>query len=95
MGLVSNQRLEPPATGAGSGNFDTNAMYVTGKVNSLEIGNGLATLRGTAVVTGLGEGQDLPFKALVRAGGPGTTVRLEVSGLTFPEILVEGHINID
>ena len=25
----------------------------------------------------------------------GTTVRLEVSGLTFSEILVEGHINID
>ena len=82
-------------TGTGSGEFDTNAMYVTGKVTSLEIGKGVATLRGTATVTGLGAGQDVPFTALVHAGGPGTTVRLDVSGLTFPEILVDGHISID
>ena len=82
-------------TGTGSGEFDTNAMYVTGKVTSLEIGKGVATLRGTATVTGLGAGQDVPFTALVHAGGPGSTVRLDVSGLTFPEILVDGHISID
>ena len=83
------------ATGAGSGEFDTNVMYVTGKVTSVEIGNGGATLRGIATVTGLGAGQDLPFTALVHPGGPGTTLKLEVSGLTFPEIVVDGHINID
>lgn len=83
------------ATGAGSGEFDTNAMYVTGKVTGLEISNGVATLRGSATVTGLGAGQAIPFIASVHAGGPGARVKLDVSGLTFNEILVEGHINID
>jgi len=87
--------LPSQATGAGSGEFDENVMYVTGKVTSLEIDKGAATLRGTATVTGLGAGQDLPFTVLVHAGGPGTTVKLDVSGLTFPEILVDGHITID
>ncbi len=82
-------------TGAGSGEFDTNVMYVTGVVTSLEIGNNVATLRGTATVTGLGAGQAVPFTALVHAGGPGSTIKLEVSGLTFPEILVDGHISVD
>ncbi|PYX51610.1 MAG: hypothetical protein DMG76_31685 [Acidobacteria bacterium] len=81
-------------TGAGSGEFDRNVMYVTGKVTSLEIDNEVATLHGTATVTGLGAGQDLPFTVLVHAGGPGTTVKLNVSGLTFPETLVEGHISV-
>src|SRR5919108_4799953 len=80
-------------SGAGSGEFDANVMYVTGKATSLEIGKGVATLRGTSPVTGLGAGQDVPFTALVHAGGPGTTVHLDVSGLTFPEILVDGHIS--
>jgi hypothetical protein len=87
--------LPSHATGAGSGEFDENVMYVTGKVSSLEIGNGVATLRGTATVTGLGAGQDLPFTVLVRAGGPGTTVNLDVSGLTFHETLLDGHISVD
>ena len=82
-------------TGTGSGEFDTNAMYVTGKVTFLEIGKGVATLRGTATVTGLGAGQDLPFTASVHAGGPGTTIKLDISGLTFHEILLEGHISMD
>src|SRR5438128_7934536 len=83
------------ATGAGSGEFDTNAMYVTGKVTGLQISSGVATLRGSATVTGLGAGQTVPFIASVHAGGPGARVKLDVSGLTFNEILVEGHINID
>lgn len=87
--------LPSHATGAGSGEFDTNAMYVTGKVTSLEIGNGVATLRGIATVTGLGAGHDLPFTVLVHPGGPGTTLKLDISGLTFPEILVDGHISMD
>ena len=87
--------LPSQATGAGSGEFDMNVMYVTGKVTSLEIDKGAATLRGTATVTGLGAGQDLPFTVLVHAGGPGTTVKLDVSGLTFPETLLDGHISVD
>jgi len=87
--------LPSRATGAGSGEFDTNAMYVTGKVTSVEIIKGAATLRGNATVTGLGAGQELPFTALVHAGGPGSTIKLDISGLTFPEILVDGHISID
>ena len=87
--------LPSHAMGAGSGEFDMNVMYVTGKVTALEIGNGTATLRGTATVTGLGAGHDVPFTALVHPGGPGTTVRLDISGLTFNEILVEGHISVD
>jgi hypothetical protein len=88
--------LPSHATGAGSGEFDSNnVMYVTGKVTSLEIDNGVATLRGTATVTGLGAGQDLPFTVLVHAGGPGTAVKLDVSGLTFPETLVDGHISVE
>ena len=70
-------------------------MYVTGKVTSVEILKGAATLRGNATVTGLGAGQELPFTALVHAGGPGSTIKLDISGLTFPEILVDGHISID
>jgi hypothetical protein len=81
--------------GAGSGEFDVNAMYVTGKVSSLQASNGMAILRGTATVTGLGAGHDLAFVATVYAGGPGSRIKLEVSGLTFLEILVDGHINIE
>lgn len=35
-----------------------------------------------------------PFTAKVTRGGPGATITLEVSGLTFHEILVEGHIDV-
>src|SRR5438046_3040310 len=41
-------------SGAASGEFDANVMYVTGKVTSLEIAKGVAMLRGTATVTDLG-----------------------------------------
>lgn len=80
-------------SGAGSGDFNTNVMYVTGKVTSLRIEDGVATLRGTATVTGIGVGQGVPFTVAVRAGGPGATIKLIVSGLTFSEILVDGHIS--
>jgi len=82
-------------SGPNSGDFDVNAMYVTGKVTSLEIIKDGAILHGTATVTGLGAGQGLPFTAAVHDGGPGTTIRLDISGLTFPEILVDGHITIE
>ena len=82
------------ATGDGSGRFEVNAMYVTGKVSSVQVTGHTAVLRGTADVTGIGAGHNVPFTATVRAGGPGTTVTLEISGLTFREILLEGQINI-
>jgi hypothetical protein len=82
------------ASGAGSGNFDMNVMYVTGRVTSLSIEDGTATLHGTATVTGIGKGQGVPFTAVVHAGGPGATVILKISGLTFREILVEGQISL-
>ena len=88
--------LAPPAeSGPESGQFEVNAMYVTGKVTSVEIRDNAATLRGTATVTGLGAGQNQPFTVSITSGGPGATVKLEVSGLTFAEILVEGHFSID
>jgi hypothetical protein len=88
--------LAPPVTtGRSSGQFSVNVMYVTGKVTSLEVGKDTAVLHGVATVTGLGAGHDRPFTASVREGGAGATVTLEVSGLTFNEILLEGHITID
>jgi hypothetical protein len=83
------------ADGPGSGAFTVNVMYVTGKVTSVEFDQHTAILAGSATVTGLGAGQNRLFKAYVSAGGPGATVTLEVSGLTFHEILLEGQISVD
>lgn len=77
-----------------SGDFEVNAMYVTGQVTSVTVKDGTAVLHGTATVTGLGAGTNLPFTFLARAGGPGTTATLTVSGLTFREILLEGQITV-
>ncbi|PYX02240.1 MAG: hypothetical protein DMG85_21890 [Acidobacteria bacterium] len=79
----------------GTGGVAPVPVTTLGKVTSLEIGKGVATLRGTASVTGIGAGQGASFIASVQAGGPGTTVKLDVSGFTFHEILVEGHIDFD
>jgi hypothetical protein len=87
--------LAPPqATGPGSGEFTTNVMYVTGTVTSLRVEGASAVLRGTATVTGLGAGRNVPFTLRVTEGGPGATVTLRVSGLTFLETLIDGHIEI-
>jgi len=81
-----------PAGKAGSGNFDTNVMYVTGRILSAEIHGALATLKGIATVTGLGAGTNLPFIASAEPGGPGARMVLVVSGLTFDEVVNEGAI---
>lgn len=81
-----------PAGDPGSGDFDTNAMYVTGPVTSARIDGNVAVLRGKATVTGLGAGKDEPFRLIAHEGGPGTTVVLHVSGLVFNEIVLEGDI---
>jgi hypothetical protein len=75
----------------GSGDFDTNIMYVTGPITSVEINERAAVLRGSATVTGAGAGSDRAFTVRVTRGGPGATLVLEVSGLTFREILLEGR----
>ena len=76
----------------GSGNFDTNAMYVVGSLTSAQVRGQTAVLQGTATVTGLGAATNAPFTATVTRGGPGATLVLEVSGLTFNEIVLEGEI---
>jgi hypothetical protein len=87
--------LAPGApNGDGSGRFEVNAMYVTGTVSSVAVTGRTAVMHGTATVTGLGAGHNMPYTATVRAGGPGTTITLEISGLTFHEILVEGQISV-
>ena len=86
-----------PATASGapeSGQFEVNAMYVTGKVTSVQLSHGTAVLKGTAVVTGLGAGPSQEFTFTVNAGGPGTTATLVISGMTFHEILLEGQVTI-
>lgn len=76
----------------GSGNFDTNAMYVTGSITSARIEGQTAVLEGTATVTGLGAGTDKPFTATITRGGPGATLLLKVSGLAFDELVLDGQI---
>jgi hypothetical protein len=75
----------------GSGKFDTNIMYVTGDITSADIQKHSAVLEGSATVTGVGAGSDQPFTVVVTRGGPGATLVLEVSGLTFREILLDGR----
>src|SRR5437764_8179206 len=47
----------------GSGNFDTNVMYVTGTITAVHINGSVAVLTGSATVTGLGAGSNVPFTA--------------------------------
>lgn len=78
----------------GSGKFDTNIMFVTGAVTSADIDEHAAVLKGSATVTGAGAGSDQAFTATVTPGGPGATLVLEVSGLTFREILLDGRFTL-
>jgi hypothetical protein len=81
-----------PAGKPGSGNFLTNVMYVTGTISSVRIAGGTAVMKGSASVTGLGAGANKPFTATATRGGPGATLVLTVSHLTFKEIVLEGQI---
>jgi len=67
---------------------------VTGTVTPLSVSGHSAVFAGTATVTGLGAGHDRTFTVTVTAGGPGATVLLTVSGLTFHEILTDGHFDV-
>jgi hypothetical protein len=88
LALVPSENAGAP----GSGNFDTNAMYVTGEISSAEIHGVRAILKGLATVTGLGAGTHLPFTATAEAGGPGARMVLVISGLTFDEVVIDGAI---
>src|SRR5713101_2340286 len=87
------QALVAPAGNPGSGNFLTYVMYVTGTISSVPIAGDSAVMKGSASVTGLGAGVNKkPFTATATRGGPGATLVLTVSGLTFKEIVLEGQI---
>jgi hypothetical protein len=87
----------PPGTGPGSGQFTENAMYVAGKVTGASVREDTATLTGTAEITGLGAGTNVPFTFVVHKGGPGSAAVLTVNTLSFPfhEILVQGAFQVD
>jgi hypothetical protein len=72
--------------------FDVNVMYVVGQITGAVVHDDTVTLTGTATVVGLGAGTNLPFTATAQRGGPGATMVLKVSGLTFPEILLDGGL---
>ena len=94
QGRLDCLALAPSAAAGtpGSGNFDTNVMYVTGPITAVEIHGAIAVLTGTATVTGLGAGSSRPFTATAERGGSGARFVLTVSGLTFEETLLEGEI---
>jgi hypothetical protein len=87
--------LAPPVTsGPGSGTFTVNVMYVTGTVKTAVVNGDTVTLTGTATITGLGAGNNVPFTFVAREGGPGSNAILTTGGLTFNEIVVEGQFAI-
>src|SRR5437867_7653258 len=53
-------RAPEAPNGAGSAQFTVNAMYVTGQVTGAVVNGDSATLTGTANVTGLGAGSNVP-----------------------------------
>jgi len=89
--------VPPVAIGPASGEFNVNAMYVTGQVRTVEVHGHIATLRGTATITGLGSGRNAPFEFVVQEGGPGAKAVLTTEGsqrLVFNEILLEGNFQV-
>jgi len=85
-------------TGPNSAEFTVNAMYVTGQITGAVIHGNIATFTGTATITGLGAGSNVPFSFVVQRGGPGTASALTVStqpSITFNEILVEGTYELE
>lgn len=90
-------RAPENSTGTGSAQFTLNAMYVTGQITGAIVSGDAATLTGTATITGLGVGTNVPFQIVVRRGGPGTTAVLTTEGsprLVFNEVLLEGSFEI-
>jgi len=91
-------RAPKAATGVGSADFTTNAMYVTGEVTSVKVSGNVITLSGSATITGLGAGTGVPFTFVTQKGGPGTAAVLTTDGTThfeFHEVLVEGSFDVN
>ena len=89
--------LVPEApTGKSSGQFTVNAMYVIGRITDATVNGDTATLTGTASITGLGAGTNVPFTFVVRRGGAGATAVLTVNTLAFSfhEVLVQGSFQV-
>jgi hypothetical protein len=97
-GSIECLALAPEApTGARSGQFTVNAMYVAGKITEASVDGDSATLSGTASITGLGAGSNVPFTFVVQKGGPGSTAVLTVNTLPtapFHEVLVQGSFQV-
>jgi hypothetical protein len=96
-GFECMARAPEAATGTGSAQFTVNAMYVTGELSGASVNGDQATLTGTATITGLGAGHNVPFTFVFRKGGPGATAVLTSEGtprLVFNEVLVEGSFQI-
>jgi len=84
----------PSPNGPGSGQFTVNVMYVTATITGAQARGNLATLTGSATITGIAAGSNVPFTLVVRKGGPGATAVLTAGGLEFREILVEGSFEV-
>ena len=82
------------STGAGSAQFRVNVMYVTGQVTGAVVSGDVATLTGTAHITGIGAGTGVPFRFVVHGGGPGAPAVLTTGSLVFNEILTEGSFQV-
>jgi hypothetical protein len=90
-------RAPETETGNDSADFTVNAMYVSGQIKTAVVQGDAATLSGTANITGLGAGTDVPFTVVVKKGGPGATAVLTTTGppeLVFHEILLEGRFEV-
>ncbi len=84
-------------TGSKSAQFTVNAMYVTGQITGASVSGDTATLTGTANITGLGAGSNVPFTFVVQKGGPGAASVLTVDTLPktpFHEILLQGSFEV-
>ena len=82
--------------GSRSGDFTQNVMYVTGNVSAASVQGDSIRIEGNSECTGIGVGSNVPFSAVIRKGGPGTTLVLTAGSppQVFREILLEGIFEI-
>lgn len=80
------------ASGPSSADFDTNVMYVSGKVQGVALVGDTIRISGGSDCTGIGAGTNVPFSAIIQKGGPGATVMLTggANQQVFRETLISG-----
>jgi hypothetical protein len=106
-GSASDMTRFALAVHAGVGHFEClmpAVMTVEASVSSATAGGGWATMTGTATVTLAAHTvfgppgpafREVPYTAMVRAGGPGTGyVDLEILGMSFKGTVEHGQIQI-